>query len=146
MCACCILIPQVVSTIRLMNTQEMQTIVHRNPCDFKVSLLQLLNSVILFVLLPVLDLLVIPFLRHIMLHPSILKRLGIGALCILLSTLSLFTLEGVQDQVLTEESGEACVLSGQGGVKDGSGISLYWLILPELLITLAEIFIFIPGA
>lgn len=126
--------------------KDMQSIVfHQGACGFTISVLALINPIVLLVLLPLLDLLVIPFLRHIMLHPSILKRLGIGSLFILLSTLSLLMLEGIQDQVFTVESSGACVLSQHVEVEEGSAMSSYWLILPEFLITLAEIFIFIPG-
>ncbi len=113
-------------------------------CDFKILPLVTLNPILVLVLVPVLDLLVSPVLRYMMLHPSILKRLGLGAICTLLSTLSLLALEGIGERYFNMDSA-ACILYGHSVVEGQTELSSYWLILPIILLTLAEIFIYIPG-
>ena len=138
---------QVYNTISLVtnhyNDDVKSLVLHWGVCDFRLSALSAINPTILLLLLPILDLLIVPLLRHIMFHPSILKRLGIGAFCILMSALSLLALEGIRDQVFTE-NGSGGVINKQEEEVDNQ-ISSYWLILPETLITLAEIFVYIPG-
>ena len=117
--------------------------IHREICDFELFPLASLNPLLVLVLVPILDLLVTPVLRYVMLHPSILKRLGLGAVCTLLSTLSLLALEGVGEEYFNM-MGNACMLSKDSASERGS-ISSYWLVLPIVLISLAEVFIYIPG-
>ena len=110
-------------------------------CDFKISALSAAKPVLLLMLIPALDLLVVPMLRHAILHPAILKRLGFGAICMLLSVISLLLLEGISDQYL--DAGDNCIFSEC--VASKSKMSPYWLFLPVTIGTVAEIFIYIPG-
>ena len=118
--------------------------IHGRYCDFEMSALNALNPVLLLLLIPVLDLVLVPLLRHAMLHPTILKRLGIGAGCTLLSALSLLTLEGVEDRRSSEES-DVCVFDTRTVYREKRDVNSYWLFVPMVLVTIAEIFIYIPG-
>ena len=119
-------------------------IIHGSVCDFKIYPLTSLNPALVLVLVPVLDLVVSPVLRYLMLHPSILKRLGLGTICTLLGTLSLLALEVIGERYFNME-GVACMFSKLTESEVQADISSYWLILPIVLVTLAEIFIYIPG-
>ncbi len=112
-------------------------------CDFKVSTLTGLNAGLLLVVIPALDLIIVPLLRHAMIHPSIRKRLGIGGLCALLSVLSLLGLEGIGDHYFSAGS-DNCLFDGHTSALERNEISSYWLVLPMVLVTLAEIFINVP--
>lgn len=126
-------------------SDDMQDFVfHGDRCDLELSQLAAVRPILLLALVPILDLLVVPLLRCTALHPSILKRLGAGAVFTLLSTLSLLALETVVFG--TESSGKVCVLSKTGETQLERGeFSSYWLILPTALLTVAEVFLFIPG-
>lgn len=124
-----------------MKNSTSNLVIHWKVCDFKISALTALSPVLLLTLIPVLDLLVIPLLHHAMLHPTILKRLGIGAMWTLLSVLSVLALEAIGDRNYGVESDTCMMVYNQGRNK----MSSYWLILPVTLVTIAEIFIYIPG-
>lgn len=113
---------------------------HGKTCDFEITALSALNPALLLVLVPVLDLLLVPLLRHAMLHPTILKRIGMGAMCTLMSVLSVLALEGIG----THTDSDACMFNDYG-YQEKSELSSYWLFLPIILATMAEIFIYIPG-
>jgi hypothetical protein len=112
-------------------------------CNFKVSILSASSPALLLFLVPVLDLLVVPVLRHAMLHPTILKRLGVGAVWTLLSVLSALTLEGVGHKYQSDVR-EVCMFD-RHALQGWNEMSSYWLFLPMVLTTVAEIFIYIPG-
>lgn len=115
--------------------------VHGEMCDFEISVLGALNPALILVLIPVLDLVLVPLLRHAMLHPTILKRLGFGATCALLSVLSALTLKGVGDRY---SESDICMFNN-GAQHGRNEMNSYWLFLPTTLATMAEIFIYIPG-
>lgn len=115
-------------------------------CDLKISVLSITKPVLLLMLIPALDLFMVPTLRHAMLHPTILKRLGIGAICMLLSVISLLVLEGISDQYLSVGARDNCIFDEHAASKElKSKMSPYWLFLPVTIGTVAEVFIYIPG-
>ena len=122
-------------------------VIHGSFCDFEICPLVLLNPVLVLVLVPLFDLLVSPVLRYKMLHPNILKRLGLAAVCTLLSTLSILALEGIGERYFGMENA-ACIFNKYLDVSEeqtSAEISSLWLVLPIVLVTVAEIFIYIPG-
>ena len=118
--------------------------IHDSICSLQVPTLYAMNSVLLLLLVPLTDLIATPFLRHIMLHPSILKRLGIGGICVLLSMLSLLTLNGIGDCYFSTAS-DVCIFNSHLSSQESTTISAYWLVVPMILATLGEILIYIPS-
>lgn len=138
---------QVYGTINLMESHMKGNIsrlaLHWKVCDFRVSVLSASHPVLLLILIPVFDLLLVPLLRHAMLYPTILKRLGIGATFMLLSVLSMLALEGVGGRYYSGDS-DVCMFNDDA-YQERNEMSSYWLFLPMILATIAEIFIYIPG-
>ena len=110
-------------------------------CGVDFMLTDSISALLLVTFIPILDLLVVPLLRH--LNPSILKRLGTGATLAFLSILTLFLLETFGrhtpgDRVCMfnmEESAAGNVLQ----------VNAYWVVLPLAVVTLAEICICVPS-
>ena len=122
-----------------------QLVMQWKNCGLEMSWLNALNIMLLLLLIPILDFVVVPLLRHMVLQPSILKCLGMGGIFTFLSVLSLFTLEGVNDHYfISKEASDICVLASN---EDSQDVALngYWLLLPILFVTLAEILIFVPS-
>lgn len=140
---------QVINTLSLIQTHMSdiaQLDVHWNNCGLEVSLLNALNVILLLVLIPFLDLVVIPILRHMMLQPSILKCLGLGGVLIFTSVLSVFTLEGVVEHYSSSsEARDGCMFASEGISEEMETLSGYWLIIPMVLVTLAEILLYVPS-
>lgn len=140
---------QVYNTLNLMESHMKGNIsrlaIHWKVCNFEISVLSASRPALLLILIPVLDLLLVPLLRHAMLHPTILKRLGIGSMCTILSVFSVLALEGVGDRYYSAES-DICMFNHRMYGRQGRNeTSSYWLFLPMILATIAEIFIYIPG-
>ena len=139
--------PQIFGTIHLvqghMEDDLPQISTYWQSCTFEISTLSAINAILLLALIPVLDLLMVPLLRHAMIHPSILKRLGVGGIFTLLGMLSLLTLEGLGDRSFS--GGSNTCMFGKDTSQESNGMSGYWLILPMVLVTLAQIMIYIPS-
>ena len=140
---------QVINTLSLTQSHMadvLQLAVQWKNCGLKVSLLNSLNVILLLLLLPLLDLVVIPILRHILLQPSILKCLGLGVVLTFTSVLSLFALEGVVDHYSSSsKSYDECMFAIEGDSEERETLSGYWLFLPMVLATLAEILLYVPS-
>lgn len=120
-----------------------QLTMHWKNCGLEVSFLNVLNVILLLVLVPLLDLVVIPILRHMMLQPSILRCLGLGGILTFMSVLSVFALEGITDHY-SKSSDSQCMFATEGVSKERAEVSGYWLFLPVVLVTLAEILLYVP--
>ena len=109
-------------------------------CDIEVTIADSISAILILTLIPLLDLLLVPMLRNC--YATILKRLGAGATLAFLSIVVLFLFEAFGSH--TSSAGEEiCMLrsSEQGQLH----INVYWILLPLVMVTLAEIFIYIPS-
>ena len=113
-------------------------------CHINIALSDSLSAVLLLTLIPFLDLILVPFLRYTTINPSILKRLSIGATLAVLSIFILFLIEAVGSyEVATGDA--ACMFNADERPPAQLDVDVYWLLLPLITITIAEIFIFIPS-
>ena len=127
-------------------------------CGIEVTITDAINAILLLTIIPLLDLVLVPMLRNF--YVTILKRLGVGATIAFLSILVLFLFEAVGPHTNSGSGSDGG--GGGGGGGGGSGgqvcmfdassreqgqlhISVYWILLPLVLVTLAEIFIYIPS-
>ena len=115
-------------------------------CHIDIALSDSIHAVLLLMLIPFLDLILVPFLRYTTVNPSILKQLSIGATLAVLSMFVLFLIEAVGSYD-TGMSGvdAACMFSADEKLTARLAVDVYWLLLPLLIVTVAEIFIFVPS-
>ena len=114
---------------------------HTRFCEVQLNLDDGINAIVLLTFIPLLDLLLVPFLRNS--NPTILKRLGFGAALASVSLVSLCLMEAIGTHQQSEEGG-VCMFDTS---KDGMGqleMDAYWTLLPIVTVTLAEVFIYIP--
>lgn len=137
---------QVFNTLNLIQSHKAEDVpqlaVHWKNCGLEASSLNVLNIVLLLVLVPLMDLVIVPILRHMMLQPSILKCLGMGGVLTFMSILSLFALEGIEEHYSSETQ---CIFDSDGISEKSAAVSVYWLFLPMVLVTIAEIMLYIPS-
>ena len=113
-------------------------------CQVYITLSDSISAFLLLTLIPFLDLILVPFLRYTTVNPSILKRLSIGATLAMFSVFILFLLEAVGSHGTT--AGDAtCVFNADEQPRSQLNVDVYWLLLPLILVTVAEIFIYIPS-
>lgn len=114
-------------------------------CQTDISLLDGINAATLLLFIPILDLLIVPLLRHSAFNPSILKRLGFGSFLDFLTVLSIFIFHVTGSQTTSVMTCD--VFSNQESHIQTAMIDLnvYWLLIPIFIGTMAEIFIYIPG-
>lgn len=113
---------------------------HTDLCGVEISVTDGINALLILTIIPLLDLLLVPMLQNC--YATILKRLGVGATLAFLSILVLFMFEAFGSHT----SGNLmCMFNTSTREPDQLHISIYWIILPLVLVTLAEIFIFIPS-
>lgn len=111
-------------------------------CQVDITLMDGINAALLLVFIPILDLFIVPLLRHSLFNPSILKRLGLGSFLAFVTVFLMFIIQAVGDQtgrVMT------CMFNDyepHGAVLD---VDVYWLLVPILIGTITEVFIYIPG-
>ena len=115
------------------------------PCNFSITLMDSIRAVLLYALIPILDLILVPFLRYTTINPSILKRLGIGATLAMLSVLILFLLEAIGSYSITTAGDATCMFNAEEQPPSQLGVDVYWLLLPIITVTVGEIFINIPS-
>ena len=113
-------------------------------CHIDIALSDCISAVLLLTLIPLLDLVLVPFLRYTTVNPSILKRLSIGATLAVLSVFILFLIEAVGSY--EGVTGDAvCMFNAEEKPPARLAVDVYWLLLPLIIMTVAEIFIFIPS-
>lgn len=113
-------------------------------CHIDIALSDCISAVLLLTLIPLLDLVLVPFLRYTTVNPSILKRLSIGATLAVLSVFILFLIEAVGSY--EGVTGDAvCMFNAEEKPPAQLAVDVYWLLLPLIIMTVAEIFIFIPS-
>ncbi len=114
--------------------------------NIKISLSDSMTAALLLTLIPFLDLILVPFLRYTTVNPSILKRLGIGAALAVLSVFILFLMEvmGSYGEGVSERD-TVCMFSVDERPPARLAVDVYWLLPSLLIVTVAEIFIFIPS-
>lgn len=115
--------------------------VHWTICEVGFTITDAISALLLLTIIPILDLLIVPFLQSS--FPSILGRLGFGASLALLSLLSLFTIEGIGGHSLGDQ---VCMFNtvAEEEARGHLEVNVYWIFLPLTLVTLAEVFIYIP--
>lgn len=114
--------------------------IHTDVCEVEISVTNSINGLLIITIIPLLDLLLVPMLQNF--YATILKRLGVGATLAFLSILVLFLFEAFG----SHNSGNLICMFNTSTHQPGQlHISVYWIILPLVLVTLAEIFIFIPS-
>jgi dipeptide/tripeptide permease len=114
--------------------------------NIRISLSDSMTAALLLMLIPFLDLILVPFLRYTIVNPSILKRLGIGAALAVLSVFILFLMEVVGSYDEGVSGGDAaCMFNADERPPARLAVDVYWLLPSLLIVTVAEIFIFIPS-
>lgn len=108
-------------------------------CGILFTITDATNAILLIALIPLLDLLIVPLLRDA--NPSILKRLGIGSILAFLSLLTLLLMEAFGKH---SQGREVCMFRTEDTEHGQLEINVYWIFLPLVLVTLAEILIYIP--
>lgn len=114
-------------------------------CLTDVTLSDSVSAVLILTLIPLLDLVLIPFLRYATVNPSILKRLSIGATLAMLSVFILFLIEAIGSHSGGTDAGDAVCMFSANEQPTQLGVNVYWLILPIIIVTVAEILIYIPS-
>ncbi len=108
-------------------------------CHVNISLLSATNALILAILIPILDLFVVPLLRYVLINPSIMKRLGFGSFLAFGTALSIFVLHTVGNV-----QSRLCIFQ----FNDSSlkmDVNIFWILVPVVILTISEVFIYIPG-
>ena len=109
-------------------------------CGIEVTVTDVINALLILTIIPLLDLVLVPALHNC--YATILKRLGVGATLAFLSISVLFLFEAVG----THASGDqTCMFHASTREQGQLHISVYWILLPLVLVTIAEIFIYIPS-
>lgn len=119
--------------------------VHWNECILEVSSLSVICIALTLLLLPMLDLIIVPFLRHLMLHPSILKCVGIGGILTLLSAVAMFVLQGVVDRASTATEEQCIFANSEPSYGNSEHVNMYWMFLPVILHTMAQVMLYVPS-
>ena len=117
-------------------------------CHVNIALSDSISAALLLTLIPLLDLILVPFLRYTTINPSILKRLGFGTALAVMSMFSLFLIEVVGSYnkgVMSGEGDAVCMFSEDETQLARLAVNVYWLLPSLLIVTIAEIFIFIPS-
>ena len=109
-------------------------------CGIEVTVTDGINAILILTIIPLLDLLLVPMLRNC--YATILKRLGVGATLAFLSILVLFFFETFGSHV---EGKHMCMFNAGERETGQLHISVYWILLPLVMVTLAELFIYIPS-
>ena len=109
-------------------------------CGVEVTVMDGINALLILTIIPLLDLLVVPLLRNC--YATILQRLGLGASLAFLSMLVLFLFEALGSH---SSGDQICMFNASTRERDQLHISVYWILLPLVMVTLAEIFIYIPS-
>lgn len=113
---------------------------HTDMCDVKVSVTDGTNALLILTIIPLLDLLIVPMLQNC--YATILKRLGFGATLAFLSILVLFLFEAFGSH---SSDDLICMFNSSNREHGQLHLSVYWVFLPIVLVTLAELFIYIPS-
>lgn len=114
--------------------------IHSEVCEIQVSVTDGINALLILTIIPLLDLLLVPMFQNC--YATILKRLGVGATLAFLSILVLFLFEAFGSH---DTGNVMCMFNASTREPGQLHISVYWILLPLVLVTLAEIFIFIPS-
>ncbi len=134
---------QVCDTIELMASNMRGTlislVINTNLCQVNISLLNATNALIVTVLIPVLDLLVVPLLRYTLINPTIMKRLGFGSILVFGTVLTVFVIHSVGNV-----HSRLCIFhSVDSSLK--MDVSVYWILAPVMILAISEVFVYIPG-
>lgn len=108
-------------------------------CEINIPLLSAINALLLVVLIPLLDLLIVPLLRHILMNPSIMCRLGLGSFLAFVTNVIILVIHLVGDV-----NARVCIFHTIVSTLK-MDINVYWILMPVILLTIAELFIYIPG-
>ena len=137
------IVSQVSGTIGIMADHMNGTIAAVNMetklCGVELTVTDGISAAVLLTLIPLLDLIVVPLLGYA--NPGILKRLGLGASLAFLSMLTLLLMEGIGKHTSGDQ---VCMFNVAESAQGKLEISVYWVILPLLIVIVAEIFIYIP--
>jgi len=114
-------------------------------CSLGVSMLSMVYVALVLTLLPILNLVVVPVLRHLMCHPSILKCVGIGGILSLLSALTMFALQGFIDRTSASTEEQCIFLDSEPVIEENGPISMYWMLLPVTIHAIAQIMLYVPS-
>lgn len=133
--------------LKLLETKRLEYLLsaHWKECTIEVSSLSLIYVTLTLLMLPLLDLVVIPLLRHLMCHPSILKCMGIGGMLTLLSAVTMFTLQGVVDRTSTATEEQCIFADSEPSVGDNEHVNIYWMFLPVILHSMAQVLLYVPS-
>lgn len=111
-------------------------------CHAYITLPDIVHAVFLLMLIPMVDLVLVPLLRCATVNPSILKWLSFGTVLAVLSVFSLFVFQAVNSHH-DASNDSTCMFNEQAPSQ--LGMDVYWLLVPVFIATAAEIFINIPG-
>lgn len=108
-------------------------------CEVDFTIMAGVNALVILLLIPVLDLAVIPLLQN--LNLSILRRIGVGSFLTLISLVMLLLLEGTG----RHSSDGVCMFSTGEELEGNLEVNVYWVLLPLVTVTVAELLVYIPG-
>lgn len=115
-------------------------------CEFSDKFVIAANVSLVLLLIPLLNFIIYPFLREYM--PNMLKRIGLGVLLAVLAQFAVLAMSGVGSRRtwINNTSHEQCMFSTNFNrstplVYDYSNVSEFYVLLPHLLITVAEILV-----
>ena len=109
-------------------------------CGIEVTVTDGINALLILTIIPLLDLVLVPMLRNC--YATILKRLGFGATLAFLSIVVLFLFEAAGRH---SSGDQVCMFHASSREQGQLHISVYWVLLPLVMVTIAEIFIYIPS-
>ena len=107
-------------------------------CDVRFAVNDVISSILVLTFVPILDLVIVPLLGNF--NPSIRKRMGIGAFLCCVSVVILLVLE-----VVGRQSGSQTICMFNDAQEERLSINVYWILLPSLIMTIAQVLIYISG-
>lgn len=118
-------------------------------CTVSYSVFSTVNIFVILAVIPLLNQCVFPFLRNY--TPNMLKRIGVGCVLIVLSTITLLTLTTIGQSVLDKQgllnnATEYCMFTETDMDDPDPGfvllpLSSFLSLIPQLLISVAEVFV-----
>jgi len=105
------------------------------------------NMVAILMTIPLLDQFLYPFLRHYV--PNMLKRIGIGYILLIVSATLLILYEGIGHNVnqpnTVGSNATLCMFEETSETKEHLELSSWLVLLPYVLISVAEVFVMVTG-
>ena len=116
-------------------------------CEFSDKFVIAFNVVLVLILIPILNFVLFPFLREYM--PNMLKRIGMGMFLSLLAQISTLAISGAGARRSWANNDRQCMFYADFETDPPdykySPVSEFYVLIPLVLITMAEVFIHISS-